>query len=262
MLKTDRIFIVITLCILSSLGALAQRKAPGYMGRRFLLKYDQGLNWNLGVNTRARPNLFFTGQADYAISKRTSLGVEYSYMQRIGDIPMEEFEYFYDHDFSNYRHAEYTFQRNSLHKIGVYTKLFSQRNGHIAPAGPYLTVGCHLHVNQAMYRRKIKGLDVNDNSYVITSDQVKRVYFDVAPFLGGGKQYIVGNRIVLDLSMRVSVPLVGLFGGIFESLAAAANNHESTFEQRENRLMRRETMLNNASANFFEVRLGFGGLLF
>lgn len=247
---------VLLLFALLGISAHAQRKAPGYMGRRFLLKYDQGISWNLGKNMRGIPNLFYNLQGDLALSLKVSAGLEYSFMNR-NKYNGETLQY-EDLYSTNYKTVDLGMTRTMLHRAGAYVKMFSRRNGHIAPAGPYMIAGFHVYALQARFKKRTT---FYDDSYYPTSSTntfVNKTFIDVAPFFGGGKQYILANRMVLDFNVRFSLPVVGLLGGIGDAFSELGDYSNSAHERR---LMRREAMLTNATANFIELRFGFGTLL-
>jgi hypothetical protein len=241
-IKFVRIIILVIL-LTSFTGLFAQRKAPGYMGKRFVLLYDQGFSWSFGKSIRGIPNFFYTLQGDFAISKKHSLGAEYSFRTR-----------YYGSDYNKYSlGSNFQLERQMVHKIGIYTKMFSQRNGHIAPAGPYFVVGGHFHVIQSNFRAKPEG----HSSYSIRD---KGVTFDIAPFMGGGKQYIVANRIVLDVSMRISLPLINIIRNVgFNTGSFFGNNMGDEVIYNRGKAIRATQP--NFEANILELRIGFGGVM-
>jgi len=244
-------FLGTLLFVLSVTGfyAQAQRKAPGYMGRRFLLKYDQGISWSLGTYIRGIPNLHYTLQGDYAVTKKYSVGAEYSfmtrgYMKEMGGVT----HYNSVTDKSRY----YKMERTYMHRVGIYTKMFSQSNGHLAPAGPYFAVGLNLYFLQGRFREyknaDYQGKPVIDKNFTV----------DFAPFIGGGKQYIVANRMVVSVDLRLSLPILGLARS-FNNEIFGANG--VTFDEKVNRNQARWTTWANTQANFLEIRVGLGTLL-
>ena len=233
--------IILVILFTSSIGLFAQRKAPGYMGKRFVLLYDQGFSWSFGKSIRGIPNFFYTLQGDFAISKKHSLGAEYSFRTR-----------YYGPDYNNYDlSSEFQLERQMVHKIGIYSKMFSQRNGHIAPAGPYFVAGAHVHIIQSNFKARSEYY----SSYTIKD---KGVTFDIAPFIGGGKQYIVADRLVLDVSMRISLPLINIVRNISGS---AGSGYNTTEEQEYNRGKAVRATQTNFEANILELRIGFGGVM-
>ena len=223
------------LCAGMALSVSAQRKAPGYMGKRFLLKYDQGINWSLGGDARGIPNLFYTLQGDLAVTTKWSVGAEYSFMTRK-----------YDKRLSGAYSGSYWLGRTYMHRVGLYGKLFSQRNGHIAPAGPYFLMGLNVHLIQGKY---------NYGNYP-SANQQNQLTFDFAPSIGGGKQYIIANRMVMSVDLRISIPLIGL---------ARTVNYEagfgSEYQKGEQAALNRGILWTNTQANFIELRIGLGTLL-
>ena len=233
--------VILVILFTSSIGLLAQRKAPGYMGKRFVLLYDQGFSWSFGKSIRGVPNFFYTLQGDFAISKKHSVGAEYSFRTR-----------YYGRDYNKYElGSNFQMERQMVHKIGIYSKMFSQRNGHIAPAGPYFVVGAHVHVIQSNFRARSE----YSSSYTIKD---KGVTLDVAPFMGGGKQYIVANRLVLDVSMRISLPLINIVRNITGTVGSGYNTTEV---QEYNRGKAVRATQANFEANILELRIGFGGVM-
>jgi|GEM_PF-2013645 len=245
-LKFVRVIILVLLSTFS-IGVFAQRKAPGYMGKRFVLLYDQGFSWSFGRTIRGIPNFFYTLQGDFAISKKHSLGAEYSFRTR-----------YYGSDYNNYNlGSNFQLERQMVHKIGIYSKMFSQRNGHIAPAGPYFVTGAHFHVIQSNFRAK-PGDYYNSSPYYSIRD--KGVTFDIAPFIGGGKQYIVANRLVLDVSMRISLPLINIIRNIgFGSGSIYGDGIADEVMYNRGKAIRATQP--NFEANILELRIGFGGVM-
>lgn len=228
------------------MSVFAQRSAPGYMGKRFLLKYDQGVSWSIGKSIKAVPNLFFTLQGDLAVTKKTSLGLEYSLRVRKYGTDLDKYgaSSYNEHISGYYGKAIHRIETMLAHKAGFYGKLFSQRNGHIAPAGPYLIYGFHVHILNGRYYSYVPGIKQKVYPSVQTT-------FDVAPFVGGGKQYVVANRLVLDVSVRLSLPIRSL-GDVY-NIGVNAIDRAPT----RNHMAR----LSNFEANLIEIRIGFGGLL-
>lgn len=231
----------VLLCIGLGVSVSAQRKAPGYMGKRFLLKYDQGFSWSFGGDARGIPNFFYTLQGDLAVTTKWSVGAEYSFMTRKYDKIISANNYYYD----DYPNLSYRLGRTYMHRIGIYGKLFSQRNGHIAPAGPYFLMGLNVHLVQGTYRY---------NTY--SSVQQKRLTFDFAPTFGGGKQYVIANRMVMSVDLRISVPLIGLARTINNETGIGNEYGKGGYAS-----LDRGILWPNTQANFIELRIGLGTLL-
>lgn len=236
---------IVVVCFLFSGALYAQRKAPGYMGKRILLKYDQGISWSLGGDARAIPNFIHTLQFDGAVTKRSSVGVEYSFMHRKYEKRLGQTGYA--------NNVNYRLDRTFMHKVGIYGKLFSQRNGHLAPAGPYFLIGLNIYFIQGKYST------FNNSNYTGASGSVNVLSFDFAPSMGGGKQYIVANRLVLSMDMRLSFPLIGLIRTVNNYMDVEP--YKGTALQKTNLSLHRWTTWPSAQANFIELRIGFGTLL-
>lgn len=245
-----KLAVLVIVSVLFTSSLYAQRKAPGYMGKRFLLKYDQGISWSFGGEARGIPNLHYTLQGDVAVSTKFSVGLEYSFMTRKYDKARGTTEYSY---YSQpYLYPYYELDRTFMHKVGIYAKLFSQRNGHIAPAGPFLTFGLNVFLLDGRFRRYQTG---NYSGSIITD---KTFTFDIGPSLGGGKQYIVGNRLVLSLDVRFTLPLLGMARAVNAEMQIGEDG--DNFNPRLNR-MNLWTAWPNAQANFIVIRMGIGTLL-
>lgn len=232
----------VALFLFAAVSVFGQRKAPGYMGKRFVLMYEQGISWSFGKTIRGVPNFFYTLQGDVAVTKKYSLGGEYSFRTRN-----------YGPKFDKYEIGEQTqLQRSMVHKVGFYAKMFSQRNGHLAPAGPYFLAGINFFFIDSKYLTKQS--DGGTGKYDIPD---RHLTFDFTPVIGGGKQYIVGNRFVLDVSMRVSLPFVA----IVRNFRYTINGSESDEQQRYNGAKAFRAAMPNFEANILELRFGFGGVL-
>ena len=223
------------------------------MGKRFLLKYDQGISWSLGGDARGIPNLFYTLQGDWAVTTKFSVGAEYSFMTRKyeKELGRTDGDYYYGGG-NPYDH--YQLDRTFMHKVGVYTKLFSQRNGHLAPAGPYFSMGMNFYLVQGKYSR------YSSDSYSGPYRSQNKLAFDFGPSIGGGKQYILGNRMVISVDLRVTLPLIGI-ARTFNHEAGIDINGGETAKQVDNIALNRWTLWPNAQANFIELRIGLGTLL-
>lgn len=232
--------VFLTMVLFTSLCTIVygQRNAPGYMGKKFVLMYEQGISWSFGKTIRAVPNFFYTISGDYAITKKYSVGGEYSFRTR-----------YYGPAFD--QGFKFRLDRSIVHKVGIYSKLFSQRNGHIAPAGPYLIVGAHFHFIQSNFL--VRDDWPNSDYYE------KNLTVDFAPFIGGGKQYIVANGLMFDVSIRVSLPLITIVRGIDSEVGTIAGN--PTEQQQYNRARAVRAVNPNFEANILELRVGFGGVL-
>lgn len=233
------------LCIGSVLSVSAQRKAPGYMGKRFLLKYDQGISWSLGGDARGIPNLFYTLQGDLAITTKWSVGAEYSFMTRKYEKKLGQPGGYW----ANANERYYRLDRTYAHRVGIYAKMFSQRNGHIAPAGPYFSMGMNLFFVQGYYSR------FNTQSYTGNKSREQKLSIDFGPTIGGGKQYVIANRMVISVDLRITLPLIGMARS-FNSAAEI----ENPAKVQQNSLDR-WTLWPNTQANFIELRVGLGTLL-
>lgn len=232
--------------------AQAQRKAPGYMGRRFLLKYDQGISWSLGGDARGIPNLFYTLQGDLAVTTKWSVGAEYSFMTRKYQKRLGEatgYTYYLPSTYPYYR-----LDRTMMHRATVYGKLFSQRNGHLAPAGPYFLVGLDLYFVQGKFTK------FASSSYSGLRRNEDRLSFDFGPVIGGGKQYVIANRMVISVDLRIRLPLIGLARTINDNVGIGTGS-EIGKDAVINRSLDRWTLWPNTQANFIELRMGLGTLL-
>lgn len=239
-----KLYISLFLVCFLTVCVSAQRKAPGYMGKRFVLKYDQGISWSLGGDARAMPNFFYGLQGDYAVTNRMSVGLDYTFMTR------KYLETLFDAGGAYGMDGIVKLRRLSMHRIGIYTKIFSQANGHFAPAGPFFQVGAALFFVDGNYH---VGPSYNFDKY-------KRVSFDFGPSFGGGKQYILGKGIMLNLDVRFTIPLISIARQINIG-PIGTDNYDLTSEQRFNRKADAAILWSNAQANFMVLKLGFGGVL-
>lgn len=251
--------LILFCCCLFSLVGIGQRTAPGYMGKRHVLKYDQGISWDFSSGNKSPiPFLFHTLQFDKAITKKTSFGVEYSFMYRKYKNVYTDIVQYDNNSRNDYR---FKLNRSFSNKVGVYMKLFSQRNGHIAPAGPYMTVGLNIHLLLTNYNTIQKTYNSGGSLLSTTTTNSNRMFFDFAPHIGGGKQYIVSNKFVLDVSMRISIPTLGLFQGAIFGNPTTVNYIGGPIDDAERTAVRYHAMLINSCAHIVEFRLGFGGVL-
>lgn len=81
--------------IMATTALYSQRKAPGYMGKRFLLQYESGISWSLGGDARGLPNLFHSIHGDAVLTAKKTFGFEYTFMYRkymkdLGNLPNTE----------------------------------------------------------------------------------------------------------------------------------------------------------------------------
>lgn len=233
----NKFYILFFLLLISFSAALAQRRAPGYMGKRFVLKYDQGISWSLGSEAQPAPNLHYGLTADYTLTTTKSIGVDYSFMPR----------YYKDRIEPGY---EYFTQNYFTHRLGIMTKLFRRKNGNLAPTGLFTQVTINFFfINSKQYNN-------------VLDTKFNHLTFDIGPSVGGGKQYIVGRNLMISLDIRLTLPLIGIANGIGAEVGGGfyANNNLTEI-QKLNREINREVRWSNAQANFLVMKIGFGGVL-
>lgn len=237
MKKHIQFYITVFSLYLVSVSLFAQRSAPGYMGKRFVLKYDQGISWSLGGDAQPMPNLHYGIQAEYTITTSKTLGLDYSFMPR-----------YYKNRvlFGNSIYLQNFF----THRIGINAKLFRRKAGNIAPTGMFSQVGLNLFF--------INGQHYN----TVIDSKFSHLTFDIGPSIGAGKQYIVGKNLMISVDVKLTLPLIAIANGIgAEAGGGPFGNSDLTETQQLKKDLNRKVSWPSGQANILVMKIGFGGVL-
>jgi hypothetical protein len=214
------------------------QEVPGYMGLKFSVKYDAGIMLPAVVGrTGALPMLYNNVSLDYVVTRQVSVGVKYCYMTYNAPAEVKQFSG------TDYTNTDYK-GRFTGQTAAFMVKLFPKRAGFIAPFGRYASFGVyyqHVVDNEAT---AFQGGDIQSQSPASSPTGFRGIANYGGFIIGGGRNYIVANRIILDLGCNISVPL-----GIY-NLATEMGTEKTTIYR------------DVALRNLLQLYLGFGVLAF
>ena len=225
--------------IVSLLCRFSFGQVPGYMGLKFSVKYDAGIMLPAVVGrTGALPMLFNNVSADYIVNRHVSVGVKYCFMTY--NAPAEPIQ-FSNSDYSNKDYKG----RFTEHTAAVIVKLFPKRAGFIAPFGRYASFGVYYqHVTDNEATVYAGGNFIGGEPGGNSPSGFKGIANYGGFIIGGGRNYIVANRLIIDLGCNINVPL-----GIVNFLTDAGTEKVTIYRD-------------VALRNLLQLYLGFGVLAF
>jgi hypothetical protein len=261
-----QIFLLFFLLYFSSLHA----QAPGYLGKRMLLKADIGLIPTISGPTAANQGFGtlygagktglafstrFGGEVSYTISRKMSVGLGVNYF-KTGGIMENVFtrsiaRFASPNDFD----IHYLFYNLSAVTADISIKSFKLNRGAIAPLGSYFAYHySRSYVKGEMLDKRTEYAYKNSKSGAFTHNPA---YTLQSIGLEWGYNTALSDRILLDFSSRLSVPFdLRAFG-----YAGESNSNDEYVTDNQNKFdnMVVQRMLNHS---LIMVHLGIGVLLF
>lgn len=225
----------ITISLLLLIACTTSAQVPGYKGKKMLVKYNMGSFFGF-INSYSSTGDGYKGyqpvfhhylSAEYTISTRATAGLSYKYQNsRL---------YFESGDS---RDDEVVEGRLVAHTIGAYIKRFKQKRGYLAPVGRYL----NYQLKGALY----KGVDKDDKLVCDggNCDDQLGPYGDVIFTLGVGRHFLLFERMIIDLGMDLSFPIVSMIS------QSATYDHDYDVHSR------------YYFSQFVQVKIGIGFLAF
>ena len=227
--------------LLSLFCAAAFAQVPGYMGLKFSVKYDAGLMLPAVVGrSGSLPMLYNNLSVDYVITRHLSVGVKYGFMTYNAPAEARQFKST-EYGTPLYNNTDYK-GRYTQHTAAFMLKVFGKRRGYIAPFGRYATFGVYYqHVVDREATIFANGR-IGSNSVGPTGFKGTANYGGF--IIGGGRNYIVGKRLIIDLGCNINVPL-GLIDPVVDGEGEKGTIYRDV-----------------ALRNLLQLYLGFGVLAF
>ncbi|MDX2000999.1 MAG: hypothetical protein SFW35_01075 [Chitinophagales bacterium] len=227
---TRQPILFLLLCIsISSYG-----QVPGFMGKKFYIKYDFDIQPNILTIGNKGSSIFdidHNAGVEYTISKSIVLGLSYGY----GKYKTLYSGYYREFDGFRYNDIDYDeVGYATVHTVRFDSKFFLSGLGHIAPRGLYFLTGLSFNSIRPSLADNLNELKLPDVDF--------SRYYDVAIHVGLGRQFIVGNRIVLNYAVDCAIPS-------FRGVGADDSVEERGIQALTN-------------ANYGQIRLGIGFLAF
>lgn len=231
-----KIYLSLITCLLF---VFSNGQVPGYMGLKFSVKYDAGIMEPAIIGrTGTLPMLFNNVSLDYVVTRHISVGVKYCYMTYNAPAEPKQFTG------SGYSNLDYK-GRFTEHTAAFIIKVFPKRPGFIAPFGRYASFGVyyqHVVDNEAT---AFTGGQFGLGEPASGSPTGFKGIANYGGFIiGGGRNYIVANRIILDLGCNINVPL-----GFINFLSDEGDEKTTVYRD-------------VALRNLLQIYLGFGVLAF
>lgn len=213
-MKSTLLGIALTFSLISCLQA---QKAPGYMGRRLFIRPEiayapallgptannrGGADYIYGEQgARFGFNAKYGVQAGYAISRSEVLSLEGSYMATGMIMEASTPSILFQNNFDQH----YLFYQLSGPEIGLAWNTYNINNGSIAPIGSYVTVRARMAFLSGTILDKRTTYYRNNSSAGHLPLGVIPRYRHLSLGAEVGRQMMIGNRMVLSLSMEVNV---------------------------------------------------------
>lgn len=222
------------------------KKIPGYMGLKFLLQYQGGISpqWN-DFKQSYRPYLYHNVQADYVITRKHSIGLQYTRFDYSSAFGKNRYDYATDGtvSFSN--------RRISANTVGIYVKFFRSNKGFIAPLGRYIILGLNYQMTTDHLQATVP-TNYGSDSY---NRNLKVVSHDVAFRFGMGRNIIIANRLLISVEGDVNIPLsTGIRAGIAGSALSTNSSPDAVYKY----VNAVDAML----SNLLQIKIGIGALVF
>ncbi len=204
-------------------------QVPGYMGKRFSAHYDPQFMYAF---LAGHFDVHHNASLEYVTSLRHAIGFRYGFSNlkdeyQYEQVVMDSWGY------TGYDNVNVDMM-DKVQSFTIYAKFFNKRQGFIAPAGAYTALGlCFLH-SKAIIQQ-----DINDNGELYSNGETIQTDNNYALYFGKGRQFIAGNRIIINLAAHLGIPLIYRLGGTHDELS--------------NRV---------AFSYFFRAQLGIGFLAF
>ena len=223
---------------------------PGYMGLKFSMQYQLGINpqW-MNLHESYLPYFSNNFQAGYVVSRKHEIGVQYSRL----DYSSNFYNSYTDYGNGTYAVMTYSTQHRSFacNNVMAYIKFFRERKGFIAPLGRYYLLGLTYQNTRDKYL--VTKSDQSENYTIVQSH-------DFAVTMGVGRNIILYNRMLLTIEGDLNFPLSTLVRAIPSAQYNASanvvqyNSPDTNFK----RLNALDAML----ANIIQIKIGIGALVF
>lgn len=221
-MKKTLLFPLCLLFLCCSLSTFAQ--VPGYMGKRFAVHYDPQMMYAFLAK---HFDVHHNASVEYVTSLRSLIGIRYGFSNLKNEYDTDDY-YYYEESLIE--------ARDKVHAIHFYGKFFNRRRGFIAPAGAYTSVGvCYMH------GKAVAQEDFTYDQQVYQEGDELAVANNGGFFVGQGRQFIIKDRLILDVAGQLGIPFIWSLNGY---------DHESELQKR------------MALAYIFRVQLGVGFLAF
>lgn len=264
---------VFTLCVLLiATVAVAQKKkqkqiVPGYRGLKCIVKYDFGIGASFyDLRTTKMPMMIHNAEVSYVVSRTEELVVRYSFNWYKSPAPS-------DFNFKDERpeHSEgseqvwyepYGNYTSKTHYAGVMYKWYFGNLGYIAPVGRYMAVGLTYAYNVAESSFQTEewssGSWTDPTVLPPLSVRQRVTNHDLYGTVEVGRNFIIANRLVMDITATINLPLSGFGRMLAPSLAYGKNYNAADWSDH----FAQELNYDNMLKNMFQLKVGLGVLAF
>jgi hypothetical protein len=230
----------------------AQEKpiVPGYMGLKFSVQYQLGINpqW-MDLYNSYLPYFSNNFQIGYVVSRKHEIGIQYSRLDYSSNFQAS----YTDYNDGTSPEMTYSIRHRSFsgNNAMAYIKFFRERKGFIAPLGRYYLLGLTYQ-------------NTNDKYLVIKPDQSEDYTIvrshDLAITMGVGRNIILYNRMLLTVEGDLNFPLSTLIR------ATTSSHYYTSFDAIQynspDGYFRHLNALDAMLANIIQIKIGIGALVF
>lgn len=261
-------FVLLTTTIVFAQSQNKKHKpiVPGYRGLKCTIKYDFGINGSwYDIQTSKMPVMIHNAEVGYVVARTGEVVVRYSYNSYNSPAPSgfafkdsrpelsEGSEQVWYQPYGNYT--------SRTHYVGVVYKWYFGGLGYIAPVGRYLGIGLTYGYNVANASFQTGEWNSGGWGSIMLPPLAlrKRVTsHDLYATVEFGRNFILANRLVMDITATINVPLSGFGRMMVPNLAYGKNYSESDWSKN----FVQELNYDNMLKNLFQLKVGFGVLAF
>ena len=194
-----KIFSLCCILLCWAAGNTAFAQVPGYMGKRFLVHYDPQMMYAFMVANHF--DFYHNFSVEYVTSLKHSVNFRYGFAKLKDEYDFEQSVYA-----SN--GYQYTEDANSdiYHKVHTFTlhvKFYSKKRGYLAPTGPYTAIGFSF-----LHSKAVADEIVSAEGEVYSEGDAFLTDNNFALYLGKGRQFIIADRVILNMGAQLAVPFI------------------------------------------------------
>jgi hypothetical protein len=241
--------LILFILLLAGTQSIWAKKIPGYMGLKFHIQYQGGINpqWN-NLYESYVPYLSNNVQVGYVVSRKYEVGLQYTridYASNFHRLGSSQVYGSYDIE-TNYR-------RFTGNNVMAYIKFFRARKGFIAPLGRYYLLGLSYQNSKDQFR-VIKD---DASSLGAPNNTIVRSH-DLAITIGVGRNIIIANRLLISIEGDVNLPLTS---GIRAALSRNEIDNLNGISTSPN-AYKKWNAVDAMLVNLIQIKIGIGALVF
>jgi hypothetical protein len=227
----------------------AQQVVPGYMGLKFSIQYQGGINpqWN-NLTESFLPYLSHNVQVGYVVSRKYEVGLQYTRIDYSSGVNANQYDY------NSQTNVSADFRSFTGNNVTAYIKFFRERKGFIAPLGRYYLLGLSYENTLDKYH-----VTSDPNSTIGVPNYTLVQSHDIAITAGVGRNIIVANRMLITIEGDVNIPFSAAIRAALSSTSSEGVYNGVTGSPN---AFKHFNSVDVMLVNLIQIKIGLGALVF